>query len=194
MKQNKVIGLTGGSGSGKSVAARIFEEYGALTIDADKISHQITDSDEKVLAKIKEEFSDEVFENGRLSRKALGKVVFKDKTALEKLNRILHPVIAEKIKSIVENTDKEIVVIDAPLLFAVKELVDLCDETVAVCAPEEMRINRIIARDGLARVEAEMRIFAQTPQEKIAELADIVITNDGDMEKFRRDIVGYIGK
>jgi len=194
MKQNKVIGLTGGSGSGKSVAARIFEEYGALTIDADKISHQITDSDEKVLAKIKEEFSDEVFENGRLSRKALGKVVFKDKTALEKLNRILHPVIAEKIKSIVENTDKEIIVIDAPLLFAVKELVDLCDETVAVCAPEEMRINRIIARDGLTRMEAERRIFAQTPQEKIAELADIVITNDGDMEKFRRDIVGYIGK
>lgn len=194
MKRNKVIGITGGSGSGKSVAAKIFEEYGALTIDADKISHQITDSDEKVLAEIKEKFSDEVFENGKLSRKALGKVVFGDETALEKLNRILHPVIAEKIKSIVENTDKEIVVIDAPLLFAVQELVDLCDETVAVCAPEEMRINRIIARDGITREEAERRISSQVPQKELAGMADTVITNDGNMEKFRRDIVGYLGK
>ena len=61
MNQNKVIGLTGGSGSGKSVAAKIFEEYGALIVDADKISHEITDSDEKVLDRIKTEFSDKVF-------------------------------------------------------------------------------------------------------------------------------------
>lgn len=194
MKQNKVIGLTGGSGSGKSVAAKIFEEYGALVVDADKISHEITDSDEKVLERIKDEFSEKVFENEKLSRKALGKVVFGDKTALEKLNRILHPVIAEKIGNIVKNSGKKIVVIDAPLLFAVKELVDLCDETVAVCAPEEMRINRIIARDGLSREEAEKRISSQVPQEKTAAMADVVITNDGDMEKFRRDIVGYLGK
>lgn len=194
MMQNKIIGLTGGSGSGKTAAAKIFEEYGALIVDADKISHEITDSDQKVLAKIKEEFSDEVFENGKLLRKALAKVVFGDKSALEKLNKILHPVIADKIKGIVENTDKKIVVIDAPLLFAVKQLVDLCDETVAVCAPVEVRINRIIARDGITREDAERRILSQTSQEKIAAMADVVITNDGDMEKFRRDIVGYIGK
>ena len=194
MMPSKIIGLTGGSGSGKSVAAKIFEEYGALTIDADKISHQITDSDREVLEKIKEEFSDKVFEDGKLSRKALGRVVFGDGIALKKLNGILHPVIAEKIKSIVENTDKEIVVIDAPLLFAVKELVDLCDETVAVCAPEQERINRIIARDGLTREEAERRISSQVPQDKLAAMADTVITNDGDLDKFRRDIVDYLGK
>lgn len=96
MMQNKIIGLTGGSGSGKTAAAKIFEEYGALIVDADKISHEITDSDQKVLAKIKEEFSDEVFENGKLLRKALAKVVFGDKSALEKLNKILLPLLQTK--------------------------------------------------------------------------------------------------
>lgn len=194
MKQNRVIGLTGGSGSGKSVAAAIFAELGAFIIDADKISHDITDSDPKVLAKIKEEFSEKVFENGKLSRKALGRVVFGDKNALEKLNRIVHPVIAEKTKELVKSSGSRLVIIDAPLLFAVKEIVALCTETVAVCAPEEMRINRIMIRDGLTREEARMRIRSQMPQQELAEKADFVIENDGDIEKLRSDIVGYLGE
>lgn len=194
MKRNKIIGLTGGSGSGKSLAAKYFEEFGALIIDADKISHEITDSDEKVLAEIKAAFSEKVFENGKLSRKALGKVVFGDKSALNKLNSIIHPVIASRVKEIVDKSEKDIIVIDAPLLFEVKEIAQLCDETVAVCAPDELRINRIIARDRLTREEAQRRIFSQMPQEKVVEMADHVIVNDGDMEKFRRDIVGYLGK
>ncbi|MBR2394277.1 MAG: dephospho-CoA kinase [Candidatus Methanomethylophilaceae archaeon] len=64
MKQSKIIGLTGGSGSGKSTAAEVFAEFGAAIIDADKISHEITDSDATVLAKIRQEFSEDVFENG----------------------------------------------------------------------------------------------------------------------------------
>lgn len=194
MKQNKVIGLTGGSGSGKSLAAKIFEQNGALVIDADKISHEITDSDEKVLGKIREIFSETVFENGKLSRKALGRIVFNDKDALENLNKILHPVILKRIKDIADNTDKDIIVIDAPLLFAVKELVDMCDEIVAVCAPDEMRINRIILRDGLTHEEAKRRISSQMTQEEIAEKSDVVIVNDGEPEEFRREIIGYISK
>lgn len=194
MKQNKVIGLTGGSGSGKTVAASIFKEFGAFVIDADKISHEITDSDEKVLSKIKAEFSEKVFENGVLSRKALGEIVFKDKNALKKLNSILHPVIADRIKAIVKTCDNPVIIIDAPLLFAVKEIVELCDETVAVCAPEEMRINRISARDGLTIDEAAARIKSQLPQQELVKMADYVIENDGDTEKLRSDIVDYIGK
>ena len=194
MKQNRVIGLTGGSGSGKSVAAKIFEEFGAVIIDADKISHEITSSDEKVLAEIKKEFSDKVFENGRLSRRALGSVVFSDKSALLKLNKILHPVITERVKEIIDKTQGKIIVIDAPVLFDVKEIVDLCDETVAVCAPDEMRINRIMVRDGISRKQAENRIYSQMPQEKLAEMTDAAFVNDGDIEKLRSDIVGYLGK
>lgn len=194
MKQNRVIGLTGGSGSGKSVAAKIFEEFGAVIIDADKISHEITSSDEKVLAEIKKEFSDKVFENGRLSRRALGSVVFSDKSALLKLNKILHPVITERVKEIIDKTQGKIIVIDAPVLFDVKEIVDLCDETVAVCAPDEMRINRIMVRDGISRKQAENRIYSQMPQEKLAEMTNAAFVNDGDIEKLRSDIVGYLGK
>ena len=194
MKQNRVIGLTGGSGSGKSVAAKIFEEFGAVIIDADKISHEITNSDGKVLAEIKKEFSDKVFENGRLSRRALGSVVFSDKSALLKLNKILHPVITERTKEIIDKTQGKIIVIDAPVLFDVKEIVDLCDETVAVCAPDEMRINRIMVRDGISRKQAENRIYSQMPQEKLAEMTDAAFVNDGDIEKLRSDIVGYLGK
>ncbi len=194
MKQNRVIGLTGGSGSGKTVAAEIFKELGAFVIDADKISHEITDSDEKVLEKIREEFSESVFEDGVLSRKALGKAVFSDKSSLEKLNKIIHPVIAERIVEIVRDCNNQIIIIDAPLLFAVKEIVALCTETIAVCAPEEVRINRIMGRDGLSAEEAEKRIRSQMPQEELAEKADAVIINDGDIIKLRSDIVGYLGK
>ena len=194
MKQNRVIGLTGGSGSGKSVAAKIFKEFGAVIIDTDKISHEITNSDEKVLSEIKKVFSDKVFENGKLLRKALAGVVFSDKEALLKLNKILHPVITEKVKEIIDKTHGKVVVIDAPVLFEVKEIVDLCDETVAVCAPDEMRINRIMTRDGISRKQAENRIYSQMPQEKLAEMTDAVFTNDGDLEKLRSDIIGYLGK
>ena len=194
MTQNRVIGLTGGSGSGKSLAAEIFSGFGAYVIDADKISHEITDSDEKVLGKIKEDFSEKVFENGKLSRRALGKIVFNDKNALSKLNAILHPAIAEKIAKLVKNSDNSVIIIDAPLLFSVKEIVALCTETVAVCAPEEMRINRIMNRDGITYDDALMRVRSQMPQEKIAQLADAVIVNDGNVEKLRSDIIGYLGK
>ena len=194
MKQSRVIGLTGGSGSGKSTVARIFEQLGAFIIDADKISHEITDSDGKVLAEIREAFSDKVFENGVLCRRELGKIVFGDKTALEKLNGIIHPAIAEKTVEIIESCGSELVVIDAPLLFDVKEIADLCDETIAVCAPEQVRINRIMARDGLTCVQAKLRIGSQRPQEELAELADRVIENDGDTEKLRSDVLGYFGK
>ena len=194
MKQNRVIGLTGGSGSGKSTAARIFEEMGAFIIDADKISHEITDSDQTVLAKIRETFSDEVFENGVLCRRALGKIVFGDKSALEKLNRIIHPAIAAKTVEIIESCGKEIVIIDAPLLFDVKVIADLCDETIAVCASEQVRIDRIIARDGISCEMANQRINSQRSQQELAAMADTVIVNDGDLEKLRRDIVGYLGK
>lgn len=194
MKQSKVIGLTGGSGSGKSTVAKVFAEYGAVIIDADKISHEITDSDETVLAKIRQEFSEDVFEKGILCRKKLGKIVFSDKEALGKLNAILHPAIAEKILSIAKKSTSEIIIIDAPLLFAVKELVEICDEIVTVCAPDDLRINRISARDGITKEEAEKRISAQMPQEKLAEMADVVFVNDGDIGKIRSEIVGYLGK
>lgn len=194
MKQNKVIGLTGGSGSGKSTVAGIFKEYGAFVIDADKISHQLTDSDEMVLRKIKEAFSEKVFENGVLSRKALGKIVFSDKNALKTLNGIVHPAVAAKTLEKIENCDSRLIIIDAPLLFDVKEIVDLCDECIAVCAPDEVRINRIVARDGICREDAEKRLASQRPQQELAEKADFVIVNDGDLEKLRSDIVGYLGK
>ncbi len=194
MTQNRVIGLTGGSGSGKSLAAEIFASLGACVIDADKISHEITDSDMEVLRKIREEFSEEVFENGKLSRKALGRIVFNDKNALGKLNSILHPAIAEKIADLVESCENSLIIIDAPLLFSVKEIVDLCTETVAVCAPEDVRINRIMARDGIEFKEALSRVRSQMSQEKLMEMADKVIANNGSVESLRSDIIDYLGE
>ena len=194
MNQSKVIGLTGGSGSGKTTVASIFKEQGAYIIDADKVSHNLTDSDHTVLNKIKEEFSEKVFEEGVLSRKALGKIVFEDKTKLEKLNKILHPKIAEKISDMVNKSGSDIVVIDAPLLFDVNDILSLCDTTVAVCASDEKRIKRIMSRDGLNYDEAIARIDSQRPQDDLARLADFVITNDDDIEKLRSVVVDYLGK
>ena len=107
VEKGELTALIGNSGSGKSTAAEVFAEFGAAIIDADRISHEITDSDATVLAKIRQEFSEDVFENGILCRKKLGKIVFSDKEALKKLNSILHPAIAEKILAIIKNSTRK---------------------------------------------------------------------------------------
>lgn len=188
MTQNKIIGLTGGSGSGKSTVARLLcRQKGVFVIDADKIGHDIMLPGGEAYDSIISHFGSRILScDGTIDRKKLRLVVFSDKCELEALNTITHPIIAEISKNLASN--HKFSVIDAALLFDCKPILSICSKTIVVCAPIDVRINRIMARDNLSETEAKMRINAQRPQEELIRLADFVIENSGSQSELTKRI------
>lgn len=190
LQKVKVLGLTGGSGSGKSTAAVILHEYGAYIIDADKIARDIVAPGETAYKKIVAYFGNGILQNdGTLNRKKLAEIVFSDKEKLEKLNEITHSEIFAITKKLVNEHKDSLCVIDAPLLFDCPEILELCDKTAVVTADEDLRIERIVRRDGISEELAKKRIAAQKPQEYLVSRADIVWENNGNTENLRSVIV-----
>ncbi|MCR5663904.1 MAG: threonylcarbamoyl-AMP synthase [Oscillospiraceae bacterium] len=187
-----VIGITGGSGSGKTSALRVLEELGGAVIDADRVYHELLKTDQKLLAEIEKRFPGTVRLEG-LDRKALAEVVFNSREALEDLNRITHgPVVGEirnRLRRIAMSGCK-LAAIDAIALFG-SGLDGLCAETVAVLAPKEQRIGRIMRRDGISRSQAEMRIDAQNPDDYFVSHCSRVLRNDADEASFRQGCREY---
>ena len=146
-----IIGVTGGSGAGKTTVLREAQRRGAMILDCDEIYHELLVSCPKMLAEIEESFPGSV-ENGALNRKKLGKQVFNDPAALKKLNAITHRYVKKEVRR----------QLDAIGLIE-SGLYQLCDATVCVSAPEEARIRRIMAREGLSEDYARARIRAQKP-------------------------------
>ena len=191
MMQNniKIVGLTGGSGSGKSTVSEIFENSGACIIDGDKISREITEKNSPVLEKLKDAFGDGIINSdGTLNRRKLGSIVFSDKKSLEILNSITHPAIYEEAVKIIKNKKVgfSVFIIDAAALFDCKPLLDLCNKIIVVCAEKSVRINRICRRDGISEADAENRINSQTSQDVLAEKADFVIFNNGSLKDLEK--------
>lgn len=187
----KIIGLTGGTGSGKSTVAKIMEENGAVIIDCDEIAHKNMEIGGCAYSDIVKNFGKEILnDKGTINRKALGKIVFNSPEKLELLNSITHPHIIERVKDeIYQNDDEKCVVIDAPLLFET-ELNELCDKVWAVYAYAlEKRLERIMERDNLSTAEAAKRIENQTGFDIIAKKADIVIENNGTLEELRESVI-----
>ncbi len=173
----RIIGVTGGTGGGKTTVTKIMEEYGAHIVDADVIARKVVAPGCPALREIEREWN--VVENGVLDRKALAKIVFNDEAELHKLNGIVHKYVIEEIKSQLADCQKEIFVIDAIALFE-SGLADLCDVTVAVIADRDVRCERIMARDNLTKDEALMRINAQKSDDFYINGADVVIYNNDD--------------
>lgn len=191
MMQNKikVVGLTGGSGSGKSTVSKIFEKKGACIIDGDKISRQITEKNSPVLEKLKNAFGDEIINSdGTLNRRGLGSIVFSDKKSLELLNSITHPAIYDETVKIIDGKKSEfnVFIIDAAAIFDCKPLLDLCEKIIVVCADKHVRINRICLRDGILEKDAENRINSQTDQDILAKKADFVIYNNDSAQNLEK--------
>ncbi|MBE7027644.1 MAG: dephospho-CoA kinase [Ruminococcaceae bacterium] len=177
-----IVGVTGGTGSGKSTICAYFKEKGAKIIDADIIARDIVKEGKPALFEIKEAFgSDILFSDGSLDRKKLGKIVFASSEKLNILNGITHKYIIKEIKDRVFSSSEEMVVIDAALLFET-ELFKLCDKTIAVTAPENERKKRIIKRDSLDVQTAKNRISSQKENSFYEEHSDYVIVNDGDLD------------
>lgn len=181
------VGLTGGIGSGKSSAAEIFAELGALVVDADVLAREAVAPGTKGLAQIERRWP-QVVHDGILDRAALARIVFDDSQALAELEAIVHPFVRARAAEI-EGTaaPDQLVVHVVPLLFE-SGYWSTCDKTLYVDAPVETRIARVIARDGWTREEIERRIAVQIDRDEALELADYVIENDGDLAKLRGEV------
>ncbi len=175
-----ILGLTGVSGAGKSVAAGHFKKRGAFVIDADKISRDITKKGGIAVPEIEKAFPEAVTD-GEIDRKKLGSIVFNDSEKLKILNKITHKYIMKIIKELSESNDG-FIVIDAPVLYEAGADA-LCDKVMVIDAPDEVKIKRIMARDNIDRARAAERIAARNAA-ALKEKADVTIVNDSDEASF----------
>lgn len=179
----KVIGITGNSGSGKTTATKILKRLcDAEVIDADKVVRELSVPGTKYLDAIKEKFGESVFlEDGTLNRKALAEKIYNSKEDLEVLNGLTFKYVVEEIKFRIEESKSEIIVLDAPLLFE-SGLNENCTAVIGLTAPFELKVERIVKRDGISEETAYSRINIQAKDEFYLNKADVVIENDNQDE------------
>ncbi len=176
----KIIGLTGLTGAGKSTVAQKLMVYGCYHIDADKVAKDVINNSEAVKNKLKERFgADVVNPDGTTNRCLLATRAFANAECTNALNEITHPAVTEEIQRIIDekkNDGYKAVIIDAIALFESGEDA-LCDFTVAVVAPMDIRLNRIMARDNITEAKALERINAQKDESFFTKRADFVLWN-----------------
>ena len=184
-----IIGITGGTGCGKTTLLNVIRDRGGLVLDCDAIYHALLKTDKALLDAIDDRFPGCV-ENGVLSRKKLGSIVFADKTALLDLNRITHAAVKAEVQRRLAANPK-LAAIDAIGLFE-SGIAKLCDTTVAVTAPEEVRIQRLMARDGISEEYAKKRINAQHDDSWFREKCDHTLHNDGKLDAFATKCLAFL--
>ena len=184
-----IIGITGGTGCGKTTLLNLIAARGGLILDCDAIYHELLISDKAMLEAIENRFPG-VVENGALNRKKLGAIVFADENALLDLNRITHAAVKTEVLRRLE---------DAPVLAAIDaiglfegNLAPLCDVTVAVTAPEEARVKRLMLRDGISEDYARSRIRAQHREDWFRERCDYVLSNNGTLDAFATNCLAFL--
>ena len=183
------IGSTGGTGCGKTTLLKLIAEQGGLILDCDAIYHELLLSDTTMLSAIEARFPG-VVEEGRLNRKKLGATVFSDEAALLDLNRITHASVKQEVLRRLEAAPR-LGAIDAIGLFE-GGLSELCDVTVAVTAPEEMRIQRLMERDNISEEYARARVHAQHEDDWFRERCDHVLVNDGKLDAFATKCLAFL--
>ncbi len=188
----KIVGLTGGIGSGKSTVSNYLKEKGIEIVDCDEMSRNLTKKDGEALPEIRRVFGLSVFDsNGELDRKALANIVFNDSNKLFELQKITTDIVVEKVKNIVKIAKEKgtdgILIIDAPLLYECN-VNSLCDETWLVTCDLETKLKRIMLRDNSTREEIIGRMKNQMSELEKTQLADKVIDNSQDLDYLYKQI------
>ena len=193
-----IAGLTGGIASGKSSAGKILAKLGAKIVDSDVLARVVVEPGRPALAKIIERFGSGVItDEGTLDREKLRDVVFNDRKALNDLNAIVHPEVFKEIQREMEDyrssSPKAPLVLDIPLLYE-SGADAIVDVVVVVYVDRETQIERLIARDGFSRVDAENRIDKQMDLEEKRRRADFVIDNSGSFDDLRGETEAAFGE
>lgn len=183
-----IIGITGGTGCGKSTLLSELEKLGALILDCDKIYHKLLETDEALLTAIGTRFPGTV-EDGALQRKKLGAIVFSDKNALRDLDKITHSAVKNQVLRRLELHPK-LAAIDAIALHE-SGLAEICDVTVAVTAPMDVRLRRLMDRDCISAEYAQSRIAAQPDEAWFRGNCDYILENTGTKEEFQTKCLAF---
>ncbi|MDJ1133179.1 dephospho-CoA kinase [Streptomyces iconiensis] len=183
------VGLTGGIGAGKSEVSRLFAEYGAVIIDADRISREVVEPGTPGLEAVVAEFGEEILTaDGTLDRQRLGSLVFSDTERLAALNAIIHPLVGRRSAELERAAGEDAVVVhDVPLLVE-NGLAPLYDMVVIVDASPETQLDRLVRLRGMDEGEARARMAAQATREERLAVADAVIDNDGPLEELEPQV------
>ncbi|MEU8120013.1 dephospho-CoA kinase [Spirillospora sp. NPDC049024] len=183
------VGLTGGIGSGKSEVSKRLREHGAVVIDADMIAREVVEPGTPGLAAVVAEFGEDVLlPSGALDREKVGRVVFADPDRLAALNAIVHPLVGERMQELMDAAPADAVVVyDVPLL-AENGLAGMYDEVVVVDAPEEVQLDRLVARRGMTEEDARARMANQASREERRAVATRVIDNSGSLADLKSQV------
>ncbi len=183
----RVIALTGGIGSGKSLAAQYFAELGALVIDADQLARDVISRGTEGFDEVVSYFGDSILKDGDIDRRALGELVFNDSKAMTVLEGIVHPRVTAEFNEAVQSlSGDQILIYEIPLLFE-KKAHDRFDTVITVEADMEQRIERLRAK-GLHMSEINSRIAAQATREQRVSVADYVLENSGSQDDLLRQV------
>jgi len=184
----KVIGLTGGIGSGKSTVSQFLAELGAVILDADKVGHEAFKPGTEVWREVVAAFGRQILtSNGDIDREKLGKIVFGNAESLTRLNQIMHPRMYDMVKAQLEEYRRQgvnTVVLEAPLLLEAG-WTSLVDEVWVTVAPESTVLKRLKERVGLSQSESLARIRSQLSLEERVKQADVVIDTDCDLDELK---------
>lgn len=174
----KILGITGNSGSGKTTATEILKRLTkAEIIDADKVVRELSVPGTDYLNAIKEKFSESVFfEDGNLNRKVLAEKIYNNKEDLEDLNSLTFKFVVQEIEKRINESKSKIIILDVPLLFE-SGLDKVCTSVIGLIAPFDVKINRIVTRDGISEETAYARINIQAKDEYYIDKADLIIEN-----------------
>ncbi len=188
LSKKLILGLTGSFGSGKTTVARMFKACGVRVIDADKISHSLLKPQTQVYKRIVKTFGKGILKkNGTVNRRELGRIVFSNKSLLEKLNWIMHPEVIRIIKKKLSEIKKGIIILDAPLILEAGQR-GLVDKLVVVKTTVARQIKRMRKNLALTKKEILYRIKSQIALKKKLRLADFVIDNSGSINGTKKQV------
>ena len=186
----KVLGLTGGIGSGKSMVTSMFAQLGADVIDADRLAREVVEPGQPALAEIATEFGrDILMPDGRLDRGKLARIIFADPVARGRLNAITHPRIQERMAAemAARESRQGVLIVDIPLLYE-NDRTGTVESVIVVWVDPKTQLRRLVERDGLTEEEARQRIAAQMPLDEKRARADVVVDNSGSRVNTRRQV------
>ena len=172
----KIIGLTGGIGSGKSKILSVFSSYGIPCYESDRRAKWLMQEDVELKSQIKFLFGDHIYENDQFNQRKLAKLVFANKGKLEALNSLVHPKVKIDFKSFVNQLETPYIIKEVAILFETGGEKD-CDATILVTAPEKLRLQRVLNREKTNSMDIKSRMNNQWNDEKKIPLADYIINN-----------------